>query len=79
MTEYETRGTEIRGLAKSLVLQFMQRTPEFKPGKKGLKLAQIFRMCGFDWESILNRALAVLGVVASVVIFILTRGRVRPR
>ena len=49
MTEYETRGTEIRRLAKSLVLQFMQISPECKPGKEGLKLAQIFRMCGFDW------------------------------
>ena len=49
MTEYEARGTEIKGLAKSLVLQFMQRTPECKQGKEGLKLTKIFRMCGFDW------------------------------
>jgi len=49
MSEYEERGAEIRGLAKSLVLHFMQRTPDCKPGSNGLKLAQIFRMCGFDW------------------------------
>lgn len=49
MTEYETRGYEIRELAKSLVLQFMQINLDCKPGKNGLKLAQIFRMCGFDW------------------------------
>ncbi|TXL19989.1 hypothetical protein BMR06_07375, partial [Methylococcaceae bacterium HT5] len=49
MTEYEIRGGEIRGLAKTLVLQFMQNNHDYKPGKNGLKLAQIFRMCGFDW------------------------------
>lgn len=42
-------------------------------------IAEIENNESIDWESILNRALAVLGVVASVVIFILTRGRVRPR
>ena len=49
MTEYEIRGCEIRGLAKTLVLQFMQKNHDCKPGQNGLKLAQIFRMCGFDW------------------------------
>lgn len=42
-------------------------------------IAEIEENENIDWESIFNRALAVLGVVASVVIFILTRGRVRPR
>ena len=49
MTEYEKRGVEIRGLAKSLVFQFMQATLACQPGKEGMKLAQIFRACGFDW------------------------------
>lgn len=49
MNEYELRGTEIRSLAKNLVMQFMQRNPDCKPNENGLKLAQIFRMCGFDW------------------------------
>jgi hypothetical protein len=49
MIEYETRGVEIRGRAKSLVLHFMQAAPDCQPGKEGMKLAQIFRACGFDW------------------------------
>jgi hypothetical protein len=49
MTEFETRGNEIRNLAKSLVLEFMHATSECQPGKEGMKLAQIFKKCGFDW------------------------------
>ena len=49
MNEYEARGVEIRSLAKNLVMQFMQKKPDCKPDENGLKLAQIFRMCGFDW------------------------------
>ena len=49
MTQFETRGIEIRNLAKSLVLEFMQATSECQPGKEGMKLAQIFKKCGFDW------------------------------
>ena len=49
MSEYEVRGNEIRNLAKTLVLQFMQRHPDCRPNESGLKLAEIFRLCGFDW------------------------------
>jgi len=49
MTEYKTRGTEIRGLAKSLVFHFMQATPACQQNKSGMALAEIFRECGFDW------------------------------
>ena len=49
MTEYEARGNEIRVLAKSLVLHFMQSRGDCQPDKEGMKLAQIFRACGFDW------------------------------
>lgn len=49
MNEYEIKGLEIRNSAKTLVMQFMQKNPDCKPDKNGLKLAQIFRMCGFDW------------------------------
>ena len=49
MKEYEARGAEIRSLAKTLVMHFMQKDPDCKPDKNGLKLAQIFRACGFDW------------------------------
>jgi hypothetical protein len=49
MTQFETRGKEIRDLAKSLVLEFMHVTDECQPGEKGMKQAQIFKKCGFDW------------------------------
>ena len=49
MTEYEERGKEIRALSKSLVLHFMNAKPECNPSREGLKQAQIFRDCGFDW------------------------------
>ena len=54
MNEYEARGIEIRNLTKSLVIQFMQATPDCRPGKEGMKLAQIFRACGFDWGEYKN-------------------------
>ncbi len=49
MTEYETRGNEIKDLSKSLVLDFMQKNENCKSDQQGLNLAEIFRMCGFDW------------------------------
>lgn len=49
MTEFEKRGSEIKVLAKSLVIDLMSATPACWPGGEGLKQAQIFRDCGFDW------------------------------
>ena len=49
MTKFESSGKEIRDHAKSLVLEFMQASAECQPGKEGMKLAQIFKKCGFDW------------------------------
>lgn len=49
MSQFVTRGAEIRGLAKLLILEFMNATSECQPGNEGLKLAQIFKRCGFDW------------------------------
>ena len=49
MTQYEKRGNEIRQLAKALVFEFMQANPQCQKKTKGMKLAQIFRECGFDW------------------------------
>ena len=54
MSEYKTRGNEIRGLSKTLVFQFMKATAVCQPGKEGMKLAQIFRECGFDWGEYKN-------------------------
>lgn len=49
MTQYEKRGNEIRKLAKALVFDFMQDNPECQKNSAGMKLAHIFRECGFDW------------------------------
>jgi hypothetical protein len=49
MNKFEARGNEIRTLAKSLVLDFLRSIPECQPGNTGLKQAQIFKQCGFDW------------------------------
>lgn len=49
MTQFETRGNEIRDIAKSLVLEFMHATGACQPGKEGMRLSQIFKKCGFDW------------------------------
>jgi len=54
MTEYEKRGEEIRGLSKTLIFQFMQANSSCHPGKEGMKLAHIFRACGFDWGEYKN-------------------------
>ncbi|WP_306536778.1 hypothetical protein [Geobacter sp.] len=49
MPQFQNRGEEIRKLAKFLVLEFMIATGDCQPGKEGMKLAQIFKRCGFDW------------------------------
>lgn len=49
MNHYEEQGNKIRGLAKNLVFEFMKATGECQQGKEGMKLAQIFKRCGFDW------------------------------
>ncbi|WP_372612981.1 hypothetical protein [Halomonas sp.] len=49
MNQYEQIGSEIRQMAKTLVLHFMQSRPECQPGEEGLRLTRIFRACGFDW------------------------------
>ncbi len=49
MTQFQARGQDIRGLAKSLVLDFMKANGECQPEMEGMKLAQIFKRCGFDW------------------------------
>lgn len=49
MTQFEKRGNEIRQLAKALVFDFMKASPHCQKNSEGMKLAQIFRECGFDW------------------------------
>jgi len=49
MTEFKDRGNAIRAQAKQLVLEFMQKTSKCQAGAEGMRLAEIFRECGFDW------------------------------
>lgn len=49
MTGLKDRGDGIRKLSKELVLDFMKTRPECQAGAGGMKQAEIFRECGFDW------------------------------
>jgi len=49
MSQFENRGKEVRELCKSLVFEFMKSTVECQPSNKGMRQAEIFRSCGFDW------------------------------
>ena len=46
---FKDRGNEVRKLAKGLVLEFMQAMDDCQLGRAGMKQAQIFRECGFNW------------------------------
>jgi len=46
---HATADKEIRTIAKTLILDFMNATGECQHNMEGLKLAQIFKRCGFDW------------------------------
>jgi hypothetical protein len=49
MSKFTERGNIIRQQAKELVLDFMRSNPDCEPNSSGMKLAAIFRACGFDW------------------------------
>ena len=49
MQSFKSQGEQIRKNAKNLVFQFMKDTKSCQAGKEGMKLAQIFKACGFDW------------------------------
>lgn len=49
MSEYKSRGLEIKELSKSLVTDFMQSSPDCCSNSVGLKTSEIFRACGFGW------------------------------
>ncbi len=54
MKEFETRGNQLRANAKALVYDFMQASDLCQPNLEGIKLASIFRACGFDWGEYKN-------------------------
>ena len=49
MTLHQNRGAELRSWAKTIVLEFMAIRPECQPGENGMRQADIFTECGFDW------------------------------
>ena len=49
MSSFELRGNEIRNQAKALVVDFMASHPDCQPKQQGIKQAQIFKSCGFNW------------------------------
>jgi hypothetical protein len=49
MSKFKDRGNAIRQQAKELVLEFMHANTDCQPNSGGIKLAEIFRECGFDW------------------------------
>ena len=42
-------GEEIRKQAKAIVLEYMNSSPDCARYGKGLRQAELFRLCGFDW------------------------------
>lgn len=49
MKEFAERGNRIRMEAKALVIEFMRASEQCQPAREGMRLAPIFRACGFDW------------------------------
>ena len=49
MESFSARGNDLRSQAKTLVLEFMRSSSHCQPGGEGMRLAPIFRACGFDW------------------------------
>lgn len=49
MSKFSERGNILRQQAKELVLEFMRSNANCQPNSTGMRLAQIFRECGFDW------------------------------
>jgi hypothetical protein len=49
MSTFSDRGNEIRQAAKALVLEFLSSHPNAHPQSSGIRQAEVFRACGFDW------------------------------
>jgi hypothetical protein len=49
MEEFTRRGSEIRRLARDLVLHYLRNHTDARPDGVGITQAKIFRACGFDW------------------------------
>ena len=49
MDKFIEQGKELRDHAKQLVISFMNSENECFVSGPGIKQAQIFKQCGFDW------------------------------
>ena len=49
MSSFKEQGNEIRRCAKQLVLDFMSSSGRCGVSGSGVRQAEIFRECGFDW------------------------------
>lgn len=49
MQEFREHGAAIRKNAKALVIKFLDHHPDAGQGGSGIRQAEIFRACGFDW------------------------------
>jgi len=49
MDKFIEKGEEIRKIAKNLVISFMNTENDCHVSGAGIKQAQIFKRCGFDW------------------------------
>lgn len=49
MNNFKEQGNEIRKRTKQLVLDFMNSNSKCKVYGSGMRQADIFRKCGFDW------------------------------
>ena len=48
-SKFEKAGNEIRRQARELILDFMKQSEDCQPRAKGIKQAELFRVCGLDW------------------------------
>ena len=49
MSSFEAKGQQLRSQAKAHVLAFLSSTSRGQASGEGLKQAEIFKACGFDW------------------------------
>ncbi len=49
MNELQKQGLELRTKAKELALAALAKHPDGRINGKGVKQAEIFRLCGLDW------------------------------
>ncbi|KAA6204632.1 MAG: hypothetical protein DU429_09065 [Candidatus Tokpelaia sp.] len=49
MNALQQQGFELRSKAKELALSALKKYPEGHKNGKGIRQAEIFRLCGLDW------------------------------